>query len=381
MSLTITDSENNTASNSLNVSLESNPNTFERILGPDYVRLSSENQIVRIGQFVYFASGEGINNLMGVAIRLKKFDLTGNLIWTVTLLEDQNASWGNPIMQGTSDSGLIVIANDLIFKLNTEGTVLWSKERDGEIKFVELGDGNYFFIRTLTEGSASRAYYSIVSPSGQVLEEGLIDPGYVVSRISDIEEGPEANTFVTMASVVIPDFPDIKTEIQLINTSGEVLQSYRSTYPFASSQNSTELSRNANGSYSAYYTPSEQNERKIRRVTVDASLNFENEIVYDFAKSHEVFEVIPANGGGHYIIGSFGTSLWTSKSLFFKIDTNGQLIWQREYGDISSIMDFCTGLLELPNGNIMISGSTLVGPVGAGIVKAYLNRYNSNGEL
>jgi|GEM_PF-1423978 len=80
--------------------------------------------------------------------------------------------------------------------------------------------------------------------------------------------------------------------------------------------------------------------------------------LYQNAGNSRYYKIIPSMDNGYYVAGfTTQTSTCKPQGLLIKLDANGKELWEKTYGDTSSGYIF-QGLTQLPNGNIMLSGTS-----------------------
>lgn len=372
ITLTVTDSENNVTTKSENVTLELVPDTFQLFLDASYIRMHSDSETVIIDRYIYFYSAEKIGLNIGTSFRLKKIDQNGNEIWTKTYANFFDRSASIRDMYKTPDNNLIMAGDNIIIKVNTEGDILWSFEDQFLKRFVEMDNGNYFFIGGMFNGVLMPTY-TILTPDGVFVEQGLIEADYKIGSVADIAIGPEPDTFFVVAWVPNPENP---SAILHINSSGEVLNAFR--FPYHSHRRA-HLFRENNGTYSAFFSTTFNLDKRINWVTITDTGDLISDYSYSFEHHNEAFDVEPLSQGGYLIAGALGFSLGSARSLMMRINSSGQIQWLNEYGSNSSYMDFASSILELENGKIIVTGSTVTYPDYT--LRAYIHKYNADGSL
>jgi hypothetical protein len=88
-------------------------------------------------------------------------------------------------------------------------------------------------------------------------------------------------------------------------------------------------------------------------------------------------KVIQALDGNFLVVGhtdGFGSG---GNALIMKVNTTGALLWAKDYSGINA--DFISGILELPDGNLVMCGSTY--SYGAGASDAFVMKTDSVGNL
>lgn len=375
VSLKVTDSKNNTDVLSEEVSIDLSINTFQNLIDATYFRLFSESETVVINGYIYYYSAESIGT-NGTAYRLKKIDQEGNVIWTNTYDEFPDSPRRISGMYKTPDNKLILKVGDGIIKVGTEGEVLWNFNDQNLRRFVEMENGNYFMLGSTytTEWIPS---YTILSPDGVLVKQGIIEAGYDIRSTYDIAIGPEPNTFFVLALVNNPETPITNNlEILRINSSGELLEAFDFRYaPGIKGR----LFREDDGSYSAFYSPEIDFSNQINRIHITSTGSLIDKNTYTFENYNYAIDVERLAQGGYLIAGAFGTRFTNARSLFFRINQSGAIEWQKEYGMNTDVMDFASSILELEDGKIVVTGSVWLGSPNS--VSSYIHKYNSDGSL
>jgi hypothetical protein len=380
ITLKVTDSKNHTTSKSESIELNERPDTFQKIINAHYFRLFSDSRIEEIDGFLYYYSGEtGSTQSNGNYFKLKKIDLKGNEIWTKTYATFLGAYTKNiDVMFKTSDGNLILGTYDEIIKVNTEGEILWTYSDPNIRKFIELDNGNYLFLSSITyDNWIWHTMLVTLTPDGVEVEKKIIELEKIRSSV-DIAKGTEPNSYFILSWVSNPDSPENISEILHINSAGEITDIIGFPY---NSRGNGRLFREENGTYTAFFSTEFGFEKKINKVNFDTSGSQIDDISYSFEKNNNIRHVEKLSTGGYLIAGAFGNSTGSSRSLMFKINEDGDVSWQKEFGKNSNLMDFSSCIIELEDGKIMVSGSTFNSDVSVFRVQAYLHKYNSDGSL
>ncbi len=375
ITLKVTDSKNNVDVLSQEVSLDLSVNTFQNLIDATYFRLFSESQTVAINGYIYYYSAESIG-AYGTAYRLKKIDQEGNEIWTNTYDEFPSSTIKIGGMYKTPDNNIILKVGDGIIKVDSEGEILWHFDDQSLRRFVEMENGNYFMLGSTytTEWIPS---YTILSPDGALVKQGIIEAGYDIRSTYDIAIGPEPNTFFVLALVNNPETPIINNfEIIHINSSGVLLEAF--DFPDGPGIKGR-LFREDDGSYSAFYSPEIGFSNQINRIHITSTGSLINENTYTFDNYNYAIDVERLAQGGYLIAGAFGSRYFNARSLFFRINQSGAIEWQKEFGTNTDVMDFASSILELEDGKIIVTGSVWLGSPNS--VSSYMHKYNSDGSL
>lgn len=378
ISLTVTDSENNSVTKSQNISLSVQLETFQKFVPADYYRLYSESQTVFINGYIYLFSSEA-DGSNSTRYSLNKIDLNGDVISSSTF---DNYNYPRSIlgMHKTPDDKLLVRTTDNIIKMNTNGEEEWRYPDHALTRFIEMDNGNYFFTGSKEISAVSHASYTILTPNGVLIEDGLIDESYGVRSLNNVVEGPEANTYFTLGWVNTSSFPHALSKVLHINSSGEVLSSFEFPY---NSRFTGRLFRENDGSYTAFFNTRVDLDNRIDRINIDSSGNIINQTSYSFNNDYtKGFDFEPLNSGGYIITGAMGDNQSDAKSLIYSIDASGEILWQIDYGAQSDLMDFASSCLELEDGKIIVTGSSLLNPnTNSAAIKVYIHKYRSDGSL
>lgn len=376
ITLTVMDSENNTTTRSEDINLELAPTTFEKTINGNYSRLYTNTEMQIIDNYVYHYSSEITDGGPNTTFRLRKFDLNGNQIWVQTIWTNTN-SRNVSRMYKTQDGSLILNAGDNgIYKINTNGDLIWSLSDSSLGNFVELENGNYFFTGIIGNGDFTDTY-KIVSSNGSILNEGIIEQTNNIIGVIDAVQGSNSDTIAAIVRINDPDSVNDLAILEL-NSSGEIMNFNSLPYFFSFRPR---LIKNIDGTYSFFSrVPGDSDAKIIHDIySIDGQLVDHNE--YGFDNYNDILDVIISNSGGYLICGQMGPGLTggNAKSLIFKTDENGDVIWQTSYGNISNFMDLASSILELPNGEFMVSGSYFL-PSTIELF-CYLNKYNSDGTF
>jgi len=192
----------------------------------------------------------------------------------------------------------------------------------------------------------------------------------------DVVEGPSANTFFILAKVTNPDSPDNFSEVLHVDSSGNILNAYG--FPFNSRTNGR-LFKEADGSYSAFFSTYVDTNYRINRIHISNTGNLIINNSYIFNNYTEAFDVEQLANGGYLIAGTSGTGSNSSNSLIFRTDQSGEVVWDFKFGDNTDKLNFASSILELDNGQILVSGTTYDFNISR--LKNYLYLYNEDGSL
>lgn len=374
--LVITDSNNNVTSRTESIDLNLGPETFQKFVDASYSRGYSESEIVNIGSYIYFYSSESIGQ-SGTSYRLKKINQNGIELWTKVFGNFPNSNKRLIGMRKTPDGNLILGVSGAIIKVNTEGDILWTFNNQNLRNFVEMDNGNYFFIGAIFENEWKPAYH-ILTPEGVLVDEGIIKTNYSIYGLFDVVTGPNPNTFFVLARVSNPQNPDNISEILHINSTGVILNAFGFPY---NPRTKGRLFRDFDGSYSAFYTTSYGFDKRINRINFTSNGVLLSDITYSFAQINSALDVEPLSQGGYLIAGTFGSNTSLSKSFILRTNQAGDIEWKVEYGTNSDLMDFTSSVLELEDGKIMASGSIYRPEISTNPVQVYLHKYHANGSL
>jgi len=372
INLTVTDAEGHSDSKSKIIDLEENSGTFQKFISATYRRLYSENDMIVIDDFIYYYSAEDTGT--GTSYRLKKIGLDGNEIWTKSYAIF-NTDWReiSRILK-TPDGNLILGIDGAIIKVDTDGNILWNYPNQNLYRFVALENGNYFFIGSMLD-IEWKASFHILTPDGVLVDEGTIETNYDMA-LFDVVEGPSANTFFILAKVTNPDSPDNFSEVLHVDSSGNILNAYG--FPFNSRTNGR-LFKEADGSYSAFFSTYVDTNYRINRIHISNTGNLIINNSYIFNNYTEAFDVEQLANGGYLIAGTSGTGSNSSNSLIFRTDQSGEVVWDFKFGDNTDKLNFASSILELDNGQILVSGTTYDFNISR--LKNYLYLYNEDGSL
>ncbi|MBX2827513.1 MAG: PKD domain-containing protein [Flavobacteriaceae bacterium] len=374
IALQVTDADGNSDNRSQQTSLTLGTANFQNFIDANYVRLYSRNYVATYENHIYFYSAEVVTDNTW-EYSLRKFDLDGNLIWRRGYLETTSFSNGRPISI-TSDGNIIMTFKDSITKVNTDGDIVWQLPTDQYWRFNELENGNYFFASKT--GTPYEPRFLVVSSNGMLVNSGLIEVEEFTRWFADIAPGPQPNTSYLLVRAD-GDTSDIRTLVLHMDGNGQILDSFQLPYLWLYYGC---LFANGDDTYTAFLTDTDEGRTKIHKVVFNTNGEVLDDIAYSWNNYQEVSDVYRTLDGGFLVAGEVGASDNDTRSLMFKIDTNGTLEWNNFYGDYSSQMDKASGILELPNGKVVVSGSTFIpGGPGGGQVKSYLHKYNPDGSL
>ena len=224
------------------------------------------------------------------------------------------------------------------------------------------------------------ASYTILTPNGNLIDDGLIDESYEIKSLNDIVEGPEPNTYFALGWVNTSSYPNALSKILHISNSGEVLNAFE--FPYNSGFYGR-IFRENDGSYTAFFNTRVDSDDRIDRINIDSSGNINSHTSYTFNNDYtKGIDFEQLSSGGYIISGSMSTNYASSKSLIFSIDSSVEILWQIDYGTHSNYMDFATSCLELEDGKIIVTGSSLLNPnTNSAVVKVYIHKYRSDGSL
>ncbi|MFY8029228.1 MAG: T9SS type A sorting domain-containing protein [Bacteroidia bacterium] len=109
-----------------------------------------------------------------------------------------------------------------------------------------------------------------------------------------------------------------------------------------------------------------------------ANIIWEHELGNPGTVSEFVKGIYPAADGGFFIYGYVtGYQQW-SQCYLLKVDSMGNQVWQRSWGDI--YWDQVLGLYEMPNGNLLVSGTISSDFFGLEVSNAYLAMLTPDGS-
>lgn len=372
VSLTVTDSKGNSDTSSQTIDLEESTGTFQKFLSATYRRLYSESDMIVIDDYIYYYSAEDTGT--GTSYRLKKIGLDGHEIWSKTYA-NFSTDWReiSRILK-TNDGNMILGVEGAIIKVDTEGNILWNFPKQNLYRFIELDNGNYFFIGAMIDNGGKPSYH-ILTPHGSLVEEGIFEFNYDVG-FYDIVEGTSSNTFFVLAYVFNPDSPNTHSEIFEIDSSGNVLNAY--DFPYNPRTNGR-LFKESDGTYSAFFSNSVNTERQIDWINISDNGNIISSNTYSFNDYTEAFDIDQIANGGYLIAGASGTGSNSANSLIFKTNVSGEVVWNFSYGDTTDKLNFASSILELTTGHILISGSSY--DFNESKIKNYLFRHNADGSL
>ncbi|MEP0266846.1 PKD domain-containing protein [Dokdonia sp.] len=378
VTLTVTDSEDNTTTRSESINLELTPQTFEKQVNGVYARLYTETEMQLINDHIYHYSSEYTgNNTVSSTFTLRKYDLNGNEIWDRSYYTTNGFLTNVPRMYRTNSGNLIInIGDGDVSEVNSDGDIVWSLSGDFMRNFVELDDGNYFFTNYVANGDYYG--YKIVSPNGSLLNEGTIDQTNNVSAVLDLAKGPENNTLMAITRVTDPN-NEMDIALVKYTTSGEMLDFNLLPYRFAFGQRF--VKNDIDNSYSLFIrknnTPASGSKIVHDKFSSTGELISHNE--FEFENYNDVLDVIVSNSGEYLITGRMGSNESFARSLMFKLSIQGDLEWQTEYGSNSDRMDIASSIVELQDGKLVVGGSYFEQPTTD--LFCYLNKYNSDGSL
>lgn len=265
---------------------------------------------------------------------LMKVNSKGDKLWQKTfnnIYEDRAYS-----MQQTSDGGFILTGstgfsegefdhpgNIWLVKTNSEGIKSWEK------KFCE--DTEYESSRSVIETS-----------DGGFLITGFYNDGLWI----------------------------IKT-----NSSGSL--SWEKKYPNENETSGYAIIESSNGSYviTGYVTDSNYNQ-DVLIISLDNNGNEQLYKTYDFSDGDHGNSLVETTDGGYIITGNLEITDENSDLLVFKIDSNGNKIWENTYGGNAS--DTGETICHSDNGNFIIVGYTRSYGQGSGDV--WLIKLDENGN-
>ncbi len=366
--LVVTDSKNNATTKSENIRLDFAPQTFQKIVEAEYYRLFSENKILALGEYIFYYSAEATFS-NGVTYRLKKFDFKGNEIWTKTYEDFPTDPRNVNTLLKTPDENMIIDIDGAIVKVNQEGEVIWTYGNQYLKRFSVMENGDYFFIGSIN-GNAS---YHILTPDGVLVREGTIQADYEIFGFTDVLKATSQDTFYALAYVSIPDSPSSPGAIVHIDSSGDILDTFEIAY---NPRTNGRFFLNEKKTITGFFTTKRDGNATINKIEITDSGELINETEYTFNSYTELLNVEQTTTGEFLIGGTFGLISRQTKSFIAKINMNGGIEWNIENGNNSDLMDFCSAVLELPNGKIIASGSTLSGTN----VKGFLNKYDPEGN-
>lgn len=378
VTLTVTDSEDNSTTRSESINLELIPQTFEKQINGVYARLYTETEMQLINDHIYhYSSVYAGDSSLGSIFTLRKFDLNGNEIWDRTYNTTSGFLTDVPRMYKTSSGNLILnMGENKTGEVNTDGDIVWDIP-DGIIRnFVELDNGNYFFARYIANNDSYN--YKIISTNGAIVDEGPMDLANNVIAIIDAAKGPEENTIMAIARV---QNPDNQMEIALVKytSTGEMLDFNLLPYRFAFGQRL--VKNDIDNSYSLFIrknnTPNTGSKIVHDKFSSTGELISHDE--FEFENYNDPLDVTISSSGEYLVTGRMGSNPAWARSLIFKLSINGDLEWQTEYGANSDRMDIASSIIELPNGKLVVGGSYFEQPTID--LFCYLNKYNSDGSF
>jgi hypothetical protein len=109
-----------------------------------------------------------------------------------------------------------------------------------------------------------------------------------------------------------------------------------------------------------------------------ANIIWEHELGYTGTVSEFVKGIYPASDGGFYIYGYKTNYQAYSECYLLKVDSMGNQVWQRSWGDVYD--DELRGFYEMPNGNLLVSGIISKDYFGGEVSNAYLAMLTPDGS-
>jgi hypothetical protein len=109
-----------------------------------------------------------------------------------------------------------------------------------------------------------------------------------------------------------------------------------------------------------------------------SNIVWEHELGYTGNISEFVYGIYPANDGGFFIYGSKVNYQAYSDFYLLKVDSMGNFLWQRSWGNL--YYDIILGFYELPNGNLIVSGQISDDYFGTEVYQAYLAMLTPDGN-
>lgn len=378
VTLTVTDSESNSATRSEDLFLELRPTTYQRSIGGEYYRLSSNTLLQRVDEYIYMYVSQPIGS-GGSELKLLKLDYFGEEIWSKTIAIRPSDPAGVYYFERTADDNFLVNNSTGVAKVDFDGNILWTLDVSvGE--FIQLANGNYFFT-TYISGADVTGYY-IISPEGSVLALEAFSSELESLRTYDVTEGPESDTYFILSRISAPR-PEPNMRIVQINSDGGYLGEINPPNRINFGEAGT-INKNADGTYTLIYNSETDsgftNTITYLNINADGTVNAEE--VYTNDDHMQVYNALALEDGGYLIYGTIGSSERRARSLFLRIDADGNEQWRKDYGNDSDLMDFACSAVELPSGGLIISGSEyIIDPATGNFVQVYLHSYNSDGSL
>jgi len=272
-------------------------------------------QQTRDGGYILAGSSSSFGATSG-AILIIRLDSNGNKIWA-KIYGGNDYEWSSTILQ-TSDGGYIIGGttssfgageNDLlVFKLNSDGGVIWAK----------------------TYGGSNNDYLDSIQQTrdGGCIITGTTD-SYSAGRILIIKL--DSNGEINWSKIYKVGGDDVSISIQQTSDGGYIVGGMTSSV--------------GAGSYDCFVIKLDSNGNKIWAKTYGGGYN------------DEANSIIQTSDGG-YIVGgktkSFGTG--DNDYLIIKLRSDGSLSWANTFGGSNS--DWINDIIQTPDGGYIVAGET-----------------------
>ena len=270
-------------------------------------------------------AGYTIDSNGNVDFWIMKIDTQGNILWQKTYnLKDIDYIYS---MDATSDGGLILTGySDLgqnqeiwILKLDSNGNVVWEK---------------------LVSGSSNDVGISIHETS---------DGGYILAA--------DTNSFgAGLNDVLVIKF----------DQNGNAI--WQKTYGLSGKDVVSSIKETSDGGYVITgYTDSFGVNENIFVIKVDSSGNIIWQYIYDSNGIDFSEKIIETQDGNYLVIGyTLAAGGTTFDLLVFKLDTNGNILWQKVYD--TSFNVYVNSAIETSDGGYLITGNIYQGGTGNGFL-------------
>ena len=287
----------------------------------------------------------GIINLTsggGRAFFTVKIDNEGNEIWFKKY--DIDTGHGFPEIKETSDGGFMILGWHNFLKLDSLGNLLWSKTFPcGALNNCELysasetNDGNYLiggyqsndWNTTLSTGVATKAYLILIDNSGNILWEKSFGDTWWQSIRDVINNGD--NTFTIFGDIEVSGYT---------------------------------------------YDPNQSNINNnfwVLKIDIDGNIIWEKS--YGDARMDFPKKIIKTSSNNYVFIGNSLGAYSCSESVIYKINENGELIWNTDFQ--YGCEDVVRSVVEYQNGDLITIGQITDGNFG----EMGLYKFNSSGNL
>ena len=314
-----------------------------------------------------------------------------NIIWTTTF----GNQWddGAYSIVKTNDGGLAFTGfqstqyiNDLlIMKLDSSGSQIWVKTTGGELNdrghCIEQTIDGGFIICGMTEPSPQLFYALLlkIDGGGNILWQKIFNLGDD-TRFHSVQQTSDGGYIVAGQAWLGSQYSG-SYDMYIVKTDSMGNIEWQRTYEYNDNfapgadvalsikqlwDNGFIIGGFTQGSVWSSYL-----------IRTDANGNTIWSKVYDTLNVTSCWDVIITSDNSFLLVGEKFSFETDTDVLIMKLDTNGNLIWQKVYGGVNS--DRANSVRQLPDGGFIIAGQT--GSFGSGQFDVYLLRTNSNGDL